>query len=362
LSNVDALRRTKLTVKVNGVDISEDVNKHLISATFTDLEDGASDDLEIVLEDRDNLIVGKWLNQEMNKRGAVKKKGKKEKNATIEMRITQQNWKGDGKDISLNCGKFQLDEVSMKGPPQTVTLRGTACSFSSGIRKRKITKAWKNTTLQNIAKSIGKQSGYSVMYLAQKQIKYKRRDQRKSTNIVFLQKLCRADGLSLKVTNSTLVIFDQKTKESADSKRKIKRGDGSYSSYSFETSLSEKAYSACKVSYKKTNGKKIKYTYVPKGGKLDKKNLLEVTNEKVDSTAEAKSLAIARLREANKGETTANFTMPGDITAYAGLTIQTSGWGAAYDQKYIIEESKHSISKSGGFRTSIKARQVIKGY
>lgn len=360
MSSADALRRTKLSVKVNGVDISEDMNQHMISATFTDNEDGESDDLEFTLEDRDGVIVGKWLNQEMDKRGAVKKK-KGTKNATMELTITQQNWKSNGKDISLKCGKFQLDEVSMKGPPQTVTMRGTACSFSSGIRTQKKTKAWKNTTLKGIAGSIAKQSGYALMYLPQKAVKYKRKDQKKTTNIVFLKKLCTAAGLSMKVTNSTLVIFDQATKEQAKSVRTIKRGDGSYSTFSFQTTLSEKSYSACEVKYKKTNGKTIKYTYVPKGGKKNKKTLLTVTNEKVDSTQEAKTLAIAKLREANKGEVTCSFAMPGDITLCAGLTIDVTGWGSAYNGKYIIEQSKHSVSRSG-FKTTIEGRRAIKGY
>lgn len=358
MSDIDGLRRTQLAVSINNVDLSENINAHLLSATFTDVEDGASDDLELKLEDRDNAIVGTWLNTEINKRGISTKVSK---NATISMKITQKNWDSDGKDIMLNCGTFELDEVSVSGPPQVVTMRGAACSFDSGIRKKKYTKSWKNTTLLNIAQTIAAACGYTVMYLPQKTIKYTSKIQQNTTYIVFLQNLCNTAGLSLKVTNGTLVIFDQQSKESAASVRTIKRGDGSYSSFSFQTSLSNTAYSACHVSYKTTAGKKIEYTYTPPGSKYNKDTVLEVSNEKVSTTAEAKQVAIAKLRAANKGEVSGSFTMPGDLTLCAGLTVSASGWGA-YDGKYIIEQAKHTISKSGGFKTALTLRQVITGY
>lgn len=442
MSDIDSLRRTKLKVSVNNVDITEDVNKHLVSATFTDVEDGEPDDLELVLEDRDNEIVGKWLNTEIAKRGQSKNKGKcphKEpsktlkrgskgsgvkwvqwyvnraegtsikvngvygtstvnavkkfqkkaklkqsgicdsgtrsklkktvddktsstaKNATISMKITQCNWDSDGKDITLNCGRFELDETSTKGPKQEVTLRGTACAFNSGIRKKKYTKAWKKTTLQKIAESIGRSCGYTVMYLSKKSISFKRKDQRNQTYIVFLQKLCNLSGLSLKVTNGTLVLFDKKDKEAADSKRTIKRGDGSYSTYSFKTALANTSYSCCHVSYTNTKGKKVEYTYTPPGFKKEKDTTLEIKDEKVDTEAEAKRLAIAKLRAANKAEQTASMTMPGDVTLCAGLTVQFQEFGM-YDGKYIIEKATHSIKARGGFTTSIDLRKVITGY
>ncbi|MCD7918647.1 MAG: peptidoglycan-binding protein [Clostridiales bacterium] len=534
MSSIDLARRTELTVKINNADISDDVNEHLISMTYTDEEDGTSDDVEITMEDRDNTIVGSWLTTQvegtttttlasvklgcpyqkptgtlkkgssgtgvkwlqwmMNKtsatgltvngsfgastetalkkyqtyngvtsngtaatdtytaleksavirltcpytqptktlkygqkntavkwlewcinksigtsiavdglyknetKNAVKKFQKKyglsqsgtanattivkvrdavykalggsttitttvaAKRASMTVSIVQKNWASDGKDITLNCGTFEMDEVQMKGPPQTVTLRGTALSYSSSTRTTKRTQAWENTTLLAIAKSIAKRGGYSVLYLSDTTVKYTRKEQSNQTDIVFLQKLCTAAGLSLKVTDGTLVIFDQKTYEAKTTVRTIKRGDGSYSSYNFKTSLSDTAYSACHVSYDDTDtGKTIEYTYVPSGSTYDEDNVLEVTNEKVSTTAEAKALAIAKLRAANKGETEGSFTMAGDMSLVAGLTVQVTDYGA-YDGKYIIERSVHKVSSTGGYTTSITLRQVITSY
>ncbi|MCD8052264.1 MAG: peptidoglycan-binding protein [Clostridiales bacterium] len=445
MSDIDSARRTKLSVSINNVDISTSINDHLLTATFTDLEDGSADDMEITLEDRDNEIVSGWLSTELNKRGesayvytcpysepsdtlkkgddgtgvkwlqwhlnkvngaglsvngtfgtktrtAVKKYQKKkgvkqtgqvnstlraklkadleatnattktaQKTARMSVSIKQTNTNSDGKDLRLNCGSFELDEVAIKGPPQVVTLRGTALPYGSALRKTKKTRAWENTTLFGIAKAIAKIADYSVLYLTDKTVKYTRKQQSSQTYITFLQSLCTAAGLSLKVTSSTLVIFDQSEYESKTTTRTIKRGDGSYSSYSFKTSLSDTSYSCCHVSWTTSTGKVIEYTYTPSGFTKDEDNMLEVTDEPVTTVAEAKTLAKARLREANKGETEGSFTMPGDLTLCAGLTVEISGYGD-YDGKYIIEQAKHTIGKSGGFKTTIDLRQVITGY
>lgn len=436
MSDVDSLRRTKVSVSVNNVDITEDIQDHFLSLSFTDNEDGESDDLEIKLADRDNEIVTGWLDTEITKRGkkntscpyaepsktlksgssgtgvkwlqwylnkvsgagltingkfstavknAVKKYQKKKgltqsgtvnsalrsklksdynnknSNMTITATITQKNWNSDGKDVKLSCGTFECDEVSMSGAPQTVTLRGTSLSYSSNARKVKKTRYWESITLLGIAKSIAKKCGYDVMYLTQKSVSYTRKYQNNLTYIKFLQKLCTAAGLSLKVRDSTLIIFDKQEYESKTETRKIKRGDGSYGSYTMTAKLADLEYYSCKVTYTTSAGKKIEYTYTPSCYKYNKDKVLTVSNEAVSTKAEAKQLAIARLREANKGEKEISFTMAGDVTLCAGLTVKVSGWGA-FDGKYIIETAKHTVSKSAGYQTTIKLRESVTSY
>lgn len=42
-----------------GVDISADINKHLLSLTYTDNEEDKTDDLQLSLEDREGVMAGK---------------------------------------------------------------------------------------------------------------------------------------------------------------------------------------------------------------------------------------------------------------------------------------------------------------
>ena len=55
-------RRTVVRLTFAGVDISADINKHLLSLTYTDNEEDKTDDLQLSLDDREGVWLGKWLN------------------------------------------------------------------------------------------------------------------------------------------------------------------------------------------------------------------------------------------------------------------------------------------------------------
>lgn len=360
VADPDNARRTELFMTVSGANISSDIQARFISLTYTDVEDGGADDLEIVLDDRDNVVIGTWLKTEVENRATANKN--KSAKITLNPTITQENWNGDGKTMSLACGNFELDDISMKGPPQQVTMKATALAFTTGTRNVKKSRAWENITLLNIAKKIAQEGGYNVMYLSVKTIKYTRKEQVDQTDIAFLQALCTTAGVSLKINNGAIILFDQKDYESKVAVRKITRGDGSYGTYSFRTKLADTFYSSCHVKYTDaTTGKVYEATYTPSGYTYNKDTVLEVSNERVNSNDEAKTLAISKLREANKGEKTGNFTMPGDVTLVAGLTVEVAGFGG-YDGKYIIEQGKHSIKKKGGYTLTINLREAITAY
>ena len=79
---------------------------------------------------------------------------------------------------------------------------------------------------------------------------------------------------------------------------------------------------------------------------------------KVTSQAEALELAKCQLRQRNKGETTAEFTLVGDVDYVAGITVTVYGYGE-FDGKYIVEQAQHSIT--GGYKVQIKLRSVLEG-
>ena len=430
-SNADYAYRTDIQLLINNADVTGDVGKRIISATFTDNEDGEADDFQITLEDSDNAVVQKWLTKEAENRPTTNKNGGK---ATMIPMIVQVNPKGDGRNIALACGEFELDDVTMKGPPQQVTMKGTSVAYASGMRDVKHYTAWENITLLNIARKIARDGAYNVSYLTQKEVKYKRKEQIGETDIAFLQKLCKDAGLALKVTDGTLVIFDKKEYEEKATVRTILWGDGSYSTYNLDMKLAQKYYVACHLKYKDDKGVEYEGEYVPPGSEYTTEYLargyqdvtgtsvrtlqkylvqfgyslgdyspdgsfgyyteqavlsfqkdhgitqdgicgektwaaiwkqagviLEVSSEPVTSNAEARKQAEYKIREANKGEKSGSFTMPGDVSLCAGLTVNVAGFGD-FDGKYIIEQSKHSISRSSGYKTSINLREVITGY
>lgn len=68
MSDKNLGRRTAVSVKFNNVDITKDITENLISLTYTDAADGETDDLKIVIHDRDRTWVKDWLKKELEQR------------------------------------------------------------------------------------------------------------------------------------------------------------------------------------------------------------------------------------------------------------------------------------------------------
>lgn len=62
MSDKNLARRTAISVYFGGLDITKDMQKYLISLTYTDNEEDEADDLQIKLQDRDGIWREKWLN------------------------------------------------------------------------------------------------------------------------------------------------------------------------------------------------------------------------------------------------------------------------------------------------------------
>ena len=150
------------------------------------------------------------------------------------------------------------------------------------------------------------------------------------SDITFLQRLCKAAGISLKVTAKIIVLFDAADYEQKDAVRTIQRGGADVGNWSFSTSLHDASYSKCHVSYTDPNtGTTIEYTYTPRDAD-ESGQVLEV-NEKVSTREEARQLAMKRLRQKNKGEFKASFKLAGDLRLVAGGYGAGCGGYGAFD-------------------------------
>ena len=247
-------RRTAVRLTFAGVDISTDINKHLLSLTYTDNEEDKTDDLQLSLDDREGVWLGNWLNTPGASKGVE-----------ISAVIVQKNWESNGKDRVLDCGVFEIDTVDGSGPPAKATIKAGSIPYKSTVRTQKKTKAWENYTLSSIAKEIAGKNGLTCMFESAFDPLYTRKEQIQESDITFLQRLCKAAGISLKVTAKIIVLFDAAAYEQKDAVRVIKRGTADVSSWSFSTSLHDASYSKCHVSYTDpTTGKTIEYTYTPR--------------------------------------------------------------------------------------------------
>jgi len=276
--------------------------------------------------------------------------------------FVRKNWRGDGKDEVLNCGQFELDAVSAKGPPSAIAIKGTSLPYGTGIRQTEKSRAWESCQLSEIASDIADAGGMLCMYESSADPFYNRLEQVRTSDIVFLSRLCGDAGISLKVTNNIIVLFDQSEYESKPPVLTIRRGDGKYDKWSLNTGSTDTKYSSCRVSYTDpSTGRAIEGIAYADDYQTDKKDNRQLeAYAKVSGIAEAMALASKRLRKANKYGLTAQFTYPGDPSLLAGLTVMLAGWGA-WSGKFIISQAQHTVGRSG-YTTQIKLRQVLEGY
>lgn len=297
--------------------------------------------------------------QKVGERKATMTRSGGAKGAEIRVAIIQKNWNGDGKDKKLNCGIFEVDSVDGSGPPAQVTIKGTSIPYTSTIRNQQKTRAWEKIRLKEIAKQIARNGGMKILYESDYNPLYKRREQTQQSDIEFLQRLCKDAGIALKVTGKTIVLFDAEKYENKPATRTIARGSSDVLNYRFSTNFKDACYTSCHVVYEEPKtGKKIEASYTRPDPENGTGQVLEI-NERVTSKAEAYQLAQKRLRQKNKGEYEAEFTLLGDVSMVAGVTLQVKGYGA-FDGKYIIETATHNAT--GGYTVALKLRKVLEGY
>ena len=303
--------------------------------------------------------LGWFSESQVQKVGATSSppsEGKADKGLRIQAVIVRQNWNGDGKDDTLECGQFELDSVVAQGPPNTVTIKATSLPYSSTVRQTAKSKSWENYTLSGIGNEIASKNGMTCMFLSSANPSYSRVEQYKTSDIAFLQKLCHDAGCSLKVSNNIIVIFDQATYEKKSEVLTIKRGSG-YTKYKLSTGEND-TYTSCRVSYTTPSGSVISATaYIEDYDEKKENNQCLNIYQKVSSISEAKQLAEKMLRLHNKYELQAVFTFPGNPKLLAGCTVKLEGWGA-WSGKYIIKQAKHKVDNSG-YTTQITLRIAL---
>lgn len=334
-------RRANLKLLYDNKDISADLAPYLLSWSYSDHASGKADDLQITLEDRAGLWSGDWL---------------PDKGATLKATLVTEHWIEQGKTEELPLGTFEIDAIDGKSSPSTVTIKALSIPESASLRGEEKTRSWEKVKLSTIARDIANNAGMSLFYDTDDDPEEDRVEQTEQSDLVFLQQRCEDAGLSLKVSDQQIVIFDDEKYEAMDPIMTIKRGQSWLLDHSFSTTTRD-VYSACKVEYHDPKGKKsISYTYTAPNKPATGKTL--VINERVGSIGKAEKLAKKKLRKQNKGETKMSFALLGDIRLLAARTVLVEGYGN-FDGKYFIEEANHGGS---GYTVKIDLRRVLEGY
>ena len=354
-----ASRHSRVQLAIEGVDISDTINKDLISLRYTDSEEDEADDLQITLHDREGRWMTAWLDDALIAQLNTDANVQKTTGLAIAASIICINWTKPGEMMKLDCGRFALDSISAAGPPATVTIKAVSLPDKSGIRTTKCSKSWEYYKLSGVGKEIATRAGMGYIFDSGYDPSFAQKEQNEQTDIAFLKRLCNDAGCSLKISHGKVIIFDQSKYENHAAVATINKGDGSYSRYDLRSSQSDTKYTNCIVRYlSPSTGELIEGEARAEDYKEDgDQRALVVSSQRVSSAGEAQTLADKLLRMKNKFEKSGRFTLIGNPSLVASEVLQLAGWGA-FNGRYVIKRTTHSVS-GGGYTTDIELRNVL---
>lgn len=344
---MEAIKKPQFQVVYGSKDITKDISKSLISLTYNDAEEGETDDVSFEVEDTDGLWRDAWYPS---------------KGDTIELSIGY-----DG--VLLNCGKFVVDEIALQGAPDTVTIRGLAAATNSPLRTKRST-AHEKQTLKQIAEKIAAKNGLSVQgEIANIQIE--RVTQNRESDLGFLARIAKEYGYLFSVRDKSLIFTSIYAIEGGQPVLDIDRTD--LIRYRV-TDKSVATFKAATVKYREPKTNAVVTATVNAGDKLSvitttaidivtggantttSSDVLEL-DLKAENKQQATTKAQAALHRANTDGQDGNFVVYGEPLFVAGNNFMLTGMGKL-SGKWHISKSSHSISRGGGYITSLEAKRI----
>lgn len=384
-------RKTRLVLTYNDTDITHDISNFIESFSFTErAKNGESDDLNITVEN----TTGIWSNGWFPERGA-----------TLCAQIITENWNQPNDYYMLDCGSFEIDDLTDSGPTSTFTIGALSVGITSSIRGESHSKAWENFKLSGLVDEIAERHGFSVFFDSDYDPVIDRFDQKNESDLEFLLKVAEYIGVNIRLSHGKIIVYQERLYDAKEVSLTLSKNADGFISHSFRASSAD-IYSACQVQFLDSKtGKLVTYQYTPDGRsgvickddsksksgggevKIDPETRMVITtpanqskddsekneisepkvgkvlkiNRRCSNLSEAENLAKSSLRGKNSREITGSLTYVGNLYLRAGLTIGISGFGVWDYSTWVIEEVSHSWSVSSGLETSIEIRGVL-GY
>ncbi len=312
-------RRAVLQMEYEHVDISEDIAGSVKSFSYEDIASGESDRISLCVQDRERKWMGGW----------APKKGDH-----VNASMLFYDWQKEGNHWGTFCGSFEVDDVSMSGPPAACTIGAVSIPRAEGFNEEERTKNWEDVTVREIAVEIAGRAGIALSYEAE-DIHIKSLEQDKETDCKFLYAVCEKYGLAMKVFAEKIVIFDEAVYEAVAPVVTLSYQD--FIRYGYNSTMAG-TYTGAKISYSDPGSNKKHIVTVGGGSRIKEMNV------EADSAEDARRKAVAKLNNENKKAVTFSGTVISRPELIASCCINITGFGVP-DGTYYLDKV---TSKIGG--------------
>jgi len=336
-----SLPRSQFTVRYAQKDVTRELSAHLLSLTYTDYLTGQSDEVALELEDVDGRWRGPWYPG---------------KGDTLTVAI---GWQGQD---MVPVGTFQIDEIEFAGGPNTVCIRALAASIGQRLRTIEHT-AYENTTLDAVAQRIATRHGLTLTGKIEP-IALDRLTQSEADG-VFLTKLAGEYDYAFKVVGNRLVFHALSDLMTATPIASVNVADFA-PGWRIRDQIKEVPKSATVKSHDPTTNTLISYSVQNDGTVMATPASVSKTTTSADAikqTGRASTLAQAdararcELARANREQTQGSARLQGRPRLVAGSVLTLTGAGRL-NGNYLVQTSRHSLSRSGGYVTDIEFCRV----
>lgn len=310
--------------------VTRDLSKYVLSVAYEDHEEGEADTVDVSLEDSEGRFRGEWYPT---------------KGDTLSLRIGY-----EGAPL-VECGAFEVDEITLAGPPDVMTIRAVAAGVTQPRRTRE-GRAYENTTLRDIAAAVAHRAKLELVGTVEP-IRIRRVTQIYENDLEFLRRVANEYGYAFAVKGPRLVFF--KRADLAGEKPALTLDREEITSHSFRDKIMT-IVGDTEVSYHDPVTKKVRRATVKDTSRATSGDRLKL-NSRAETPEQAQAKAAAAGEAANREATTCEISLYGDPRIVAGINLTVSGFGAL-SGRYHVKRSRHTLDRLGGYRTDFEGRMV----
>lgn len=327
---METIRKIKVEISIAGKNVTTDVSPYLSKIAYTDKVEAESDSIDLTFDDVAKLWQTSWYPEQGDA-------------LTVRM-----GYAGE----LLECGTFEIDEISFDTPPDTLTVRALAAAISKSLRTRN-NKAFEKQTLLKIAQFFADKHGLKIVgsTTALNEVEIERKTQENQTDLGFLSGIAKDYGFVFSIRGGQLVFMDAGELESRPAIMELTPERLSKCSLKDKTA---QTYGGAVLS--KRNARTNTVTKYQTEAEGDADTLVVPGNADSDGAAEARTRGA--LKEKNKDKITGSITMEGNTAVVAGVNITLTGYGH-FSGKWHVTESRHTVDPGGGYTTDAAIRKIV---